>query len=109
MIVVSLILSVKSEEINLIHLCQSISVQVFKNYFEVIIVDDSDFKHAKYVDSCIDILRGSEVRVKYLRESGDGVGSAMFRGLSAGDGRYVYFLDTDNILCKDFIARLFLG
>jgi len=106
MIVLSLILPIKNEESNLIYLCQSISVQAFKDYFEVIIVDDSDLNHAKYVDSCIDILSRSEVRVKYLRGSGDGVGSAMFKGLSAGGGRYVYFLDADNILRKDFMAKV---
>jgi glycosyltransferase involved in cell wall biosynthesis len=105
-VVLSLIIPVKNEESNLIHLCRSLSVQEFKNYFEVIIVDDSDFNHAKYVDSCIDILRGSEVRVKYLRGSSDGVGSAMFRGLSASGGRYVYFLDADNILRNDFMAKV---
>ena len=106
MIVLSLILPIKNEESNLIHLCQSTSVQAFKDCFEVVIVDDSDLNHAKYVDSCIDILSRSEVRVKYLRGSGDGVGSAMFRGLSASGGRYVYFLDADNIFRKDFIAKV---
>ena len=106
MIALSLIMPVKNEESNLVHLCQSLSVQEFKDYFEVVIVDDSDFNHAKYVDSCIDILRGSEVRVKYLRGSGAGVGSAMFRGLSASGGRYVYFLDADNILRKDFMSKV---
>jgi len=106
MIVLSLILPIKNEESNLIHLCQSISVQVFKDYFEVVIVDDSDLNHAKYVNLCIDILSRSEVRVKYLRGSGDSVGSAMFKGLSAGGGRYVYFLDADNILRKDFMAKV---
>jgi glycosyltransferase involved in cell wall biosynthesis len=106
MIVLSLILPIRNEESNLIHLCQSISVQTFKDYFEVVIVDDSDLNHARYVDSCIDILSRSEVIVKYLRGSGDGVGSAMFKGLSAGGGRYVYFLDADNILRKDFMAKV---
>jgi len=105
-VVLSLIIPVKNEGSNLIHLCQSLSVQEFKDSFEVVIVDDSDFDHAKYVDSCVDILRGREVRVKYLRGSGDGVGSAMFRGLSASGGRYVYFLDADNILRKDFMVKV---
>jgi glycosyltransferase involved in cell wall biosynthesis len=106
MMALSLIIPVKNEENNLVHLCQSLSVQEFKDSFEVVIVDDSDFNHAKYVDSCIDILRGSEVRAKYLRGSGDGVGSAMFKGLSASGGRYVYFLDADNILRKDFMSKV---
>ena len=106
MLALSLIIPVKNEENNLVHLCQSLSVQEFKDSFEVIIVDDSDFNHARYVDSCIDILRGSGVRVKYLRGSGDGVGSAMFKGLSASGGRYVYFLDTNNVLCKDFMPKV---
>jgi cellulose synthase/poly-beta-1,6-N-acetylglucosamine synthase-like glycosyltransferase len=106
MLALSLIIPAKNEENNLVDLCQSLSVQEFKDSFEVIIVDDSDLNHAKYVDSCIDILRGSEVRVKYLRGNGDGVGSAMFRGLSASNGRYVYFLDADNILSKDFMSKV---
>jgi len=48
------------------------------------------------VNSCIDILRGS----------GDGVGSAMFRGLLTSDGRYVYFLDADNVLRRDFMSKV---
>jgi glycosyltransferase involved in cell wall biosynthesis len=38
MLALSLIIPVKNEENNLVHLCQSLSVQEFKDYFEVIIV-----------------------------------------------------------------------
>ena len=44
--------------------------------------------------------------MKRLRGSGAGVGDAMFIGLKASEGKYVFFLDADNILTHNFMANV---
>ena len=68
---------------------QSVFAQTFKDY-EVIVVDDGS------TDNTLEILRGySEVKV--LTQSNRGPGAARNLGVSQSQGRYLAFLDSDDI------------
>jgi len=101
----SIIIPVKNEGKNLIELCESIARQCCKQYFEVVIVDDSDPGYEEYVTRCINIMKGVGVNLKLLRGERQGVGVAMYKGLIVANGMYVLFLDADNILREDFMLK----
>jgi len=102
----SIIVPVKNEERNLIELCESIARQCCKEYFEVVIVDDSDPGYEEYVARCINLIKGVGVNVKLLRGERQGVGVAVYKGLMIANGTHILFLDADNILREDFMLKV---
>jgi glycosyltransferase involved in cell wall biosynthesis len=103
-VIFSIIVPVKNEGRNLIELCESIARQCCKEYFGVVIVDDSDPGYEEYVARCINTMKGVGVNVKLLRGERQGVGVAMYKGLMIANGTYILFLDADNILREDFMS-----
>ena len=106
MVLFSIIVPVKNEGQNLIELCESIARQCCKEYFEVVIVDDSDPEYEEHVTRCINIMKGVGVNVKLLRGERQGVGVAMYKGLMIANGTHILFLDADNILREDFMSKV---
>lgn len=106
MVLFSIVLPVKNEGQNLIELCESIARQCCKEYFEVVIVDDSDPGYEEYVTRCINTMKGVGVNVKLLRGERQGVGVAMYKGLMIANGTHILFLDADNILKGDFMLKV---
>ena len=106
MVLFSIIVPVKNEGRNLIELCESIARQCCKEYFEVVIVDDSDPGSEEYVARCINTMKGVGVNVKLLRGERQGVGVAMYKGLMIANGTHILFLDADNILRGDFMLKV---
>jgi len=106
MYLLSIIIPVRNEGENLIEFCVSIARQCCKEYFEVVIVDDSDPGYEKYVTRCINIMKGVGVNVKLLRGERQGVGVAMYKGLMIANGTHILFLDVDNILREDFMLKV---
>jgi Glycosyltransferases, probably involved in cell wall biogenesis len=104
--ILTIVIPTKNEGVNLKILCESLSRQSFKELFEVIIVDDSDPHYEKLVTSCISVLEDAGVKVRYLKGCGKGVGAAMLKGLEASNGRYVLFLDADNVLEENFMLEV---
>jgi len=102
----SIIVPVKNEGENLIKVCKSIARQCCKEYFEVVIVDDSDPEYEEYATRCINTMKGDGVNVKLLRGEQQGVGVAMHKGLMIANGTYILFLDADNVLREDFMLKI---
>jgi len=102
----SIIIPVKNEGENLIRLCESVARQCCKEYFDVVIVNDSDPGYEKYVTRCINIMKDVGVDVKLLRGERQGVGIAMYKGLMVANGTYILFLDADDILREDFMSKI---
>ena len=71
--------------------------QTYKNV-EVIVVDDGS------TDSCPEILRQYESRVKVILKKNGGQGSAFNAGVAAATGDVVMFLDADDLLRPDAAA-----
>jgi glycosyltransferase involved in cell wall biosynthesis len=102
----SIIVPVRNEGRNLIELCESIARQHCKEYFEVVIVDDSDPEYEEYVSRCINTMENVGVNVKLLHGERQGVGVAMYKGLMIANGTYILFLDADNVLREDFMLKI---
>lgn len=81
---------------------QSCLEQSWRN-IEVIIVDDGS---TDGTEACIaqQITGPWRDRVKYCRQSNAGASAARNKGLELATGKYVQFLDSDDILFKDKIA-----
>jgi glycosyltransferase involved in cell wall biosynthesis len=106
MMLLSIVIPVKNEGKNLIEFCGSIARQCCREYFEVVIVDDSDPEYEEYVTRCINTMKGVGVNVKLLRGERRGVGVAMYKGLMIANGMYVLFLDADNISREVFMSKI---
>lgn len=60
------IIPVKNEGENLIRVCESITRQCYKEYFEVVIVDNSDPEYEEYITKRINVMKSAEVNVELL-------------------------------------------
>jgi glycosyltransferase involved in cell wall biosynthesis len=68
----------------------SVLSQDFYN-FELIVVDDGS------EDNSPDIIASYGDRIKVIRQKNKGVSSARNRGIASSSGRYIAFLDSDDL------------
>jgi glycosyltransferase involved in cell wall biosynthesis len=66
---------------------------------EIIVVDDGS------TDDTADALRGLDARIRYLRRSHLGVAAARNEGARAAGGRWLAFLDSDDLWSPQKLAR----
>jgi len=76
----------------------SVFEQTFKD-FECIVVDDGS------TDETADVVRGYGERVRYVYQSNAGPGEARNRGIREASGRYVAFLDSDDLWLPQRLER----
>ena len=82
----------------------SILEQTFKD-FEVIVVDDASPDRS--IDICEQLAR-SDRRIKIVRhEFNQGLGAARNTGMEHARGKYVCFLDSDDVLVKDALEKFY--
>lgn len=94
---VSIIVPIYNVERNLAEGLTSVLGQTLKD-IEVITIDDGS------TDGSPDILRGFELadnRIVAKRQENAGAGAARNHGLSLASGRYIYFLDPDDVLYNE--------
>ena len=85
---------------------RSIQRQRFNGSIEIVIVDDGS------TDNSLSIVqRISEIdqQVKIISQKNSGVSAARNVGLEAACGKYVLFVDGDDILCEDAVEKLVNG
>jgi glycosyltransferase involved in cell wall biosynthesis len=77
-----------------------------RNDFEVVVVDDgsSDDTAAR-----VEEIRGGDARVRLIRQPNAGVAEARNAGIAASAGRYVTFLDSDDILLPRYLELVGTG
>lgn len=79
---------------------QSIAAQTFKD-FEVIVVNDGGAPQEMFVE-----LLAKTCRVTYVRQPNQGVAAARNLALALARGRYIVYLDDDDIMYSHHLARL---
>lgn len=105
---ISVVIPVYRVEAYLHECVESVLAQTFRD-FEVVLVDDGS------PDSCPAICDGYASRyadpacgpvVRVVHKANAGLGMARNSGMDAARGRYVFFLDSDDILRPDALQRL---
>lgn len=80
---------------------QSIAAQTFRN-FEVIVVNDGGAPQEMFVE-----LLAKTCNVTYVRQPNRGVAAARNLALALARGRYIVYLDDDDIMYSHHLARLY--
>lgn len=80
---------------------ESVFAQSFSD-FEVILVNDG----SPDTDEMEKVIEPYRDRIVYLRQENRGAGAARNTGLRSARGRYVAFLDGDDIWLPDFLAKM---
>jgi glycosyltransferase involved in cell wall biosynthesis len=96
---VSIIMPVYNSEMFLEETIRSIREQTMKN-FEVICIDDGSN------DRSLEILENiakEDLRFRILTQKNHGAGAARNKGLELARGRYLAFMDSDDLYNKDFL------
>lgn len=99
---VSIIVPVYNPGEYLIPCLQSLCDQSYKN-LEIILVDDGSTDGSGAV--CDEFARRDD-RIKVIHQKNAGVSAARNGGLDAASGRYVFFLDSDDLLPEAALERL---
>lgn len=99
---VSVIIPVYNRPKLVVDAINSVLLQNYKN-IEIIVVDDGSN------DKTLDVLQKlqeKQPQIKIISQKNSGVLKARIAGVKKASGEYVVFLDSDDILGKDFIFRL---
>lgn len=98
----SIIVPVYNVEKYLRECIESVLNQAYEDY-ELILVDDGS------TDSCPQICDQygcKDSRIRVIHQKNRGVSSARNTGLSVSKGRYIVFLDSDDVLCADVLLKM---
>ena len=90
----SVIIPTYNSQNTILRALDSVLYQTFKDY-EVIVVDDGSSDDTKSVVE--EFLQDNEVDFKYIVQKNSGPSSARNRGIKNASGKYIAFLDSDDI------------
>lgn len=82
---------------------ESLRLQTFKE-FEAIIVNDGSTDNTK--EACIDLC-GSDERFRIINKPNGGVSSARNYGLAESQGRWIAFVDADDVVLPQYLEELY--
>lgn len=99
---ISLIIPIFNAEKTLQRCLDSVRQQTYSN-LEVILIDDGSTDGSRNI--CMSYTK-RDSRLRYLYQPNAGVSAARNLGLDAATGTYVAFLDSDDWLSPDYLARL---
>ena len=100
---ISVIIPVYKVEAYLTPCVESVLAQTYEN-FEIILVDDGS------PDSCprmCDEFAARDSRIRVIHKENGGLSSARNAGIDAAKGRYLAFLDSDDLWTPVFLERLY--
>lgn len=96
---VSIIVPIYNTSLYISDLIKSVQEQKYKNY-ELILIDDGSIDNSKEI--CEKYLE-KDKRISLFIKKNEGVSKARNFGLSKANGKYIYFVDSDDILNEDCI------
>lgn len=99
---VSIIIPVFRIEAYIGECLDSVLQQTYKN-IEIIVVDDGSDDGSS--DIC-DVYAEKDKRIKVIHKSNGGLSSARNAGLDSATGKYIYFVDGDDLISQKCIERL---
>lgn len=103
---ISVIIPFYNTESTIIKRClESISSQTFEDY-EIILVNDGSTNEA--ITICKEHA-SLNTKITILHKSNGGLSSARNYGLDHANGKYIVFLDSDDIVEKDYLESLYKG
>lgn len=100
-IIVSIIIPVYNQELYIADCLESVVNQTYSR-LEIIIVDDGS------TDNSYQIIKSylDDARIKYVKKKNEGVSVARNYGINLSTGKYILFIDSDDIIEKNYIEML---
>ena len=104
---VSVIIPMYNAEKYITETLNSVLEQTFQN-FEVLVVDDcSTDKSAKIVENFISKIEGERIKLIRMKKNTGNPGVPRNRGLEFSRGKYIYFLDSDDIILETALEEMY--
>jgi len=101
MITVSVIIPMHNAESYILQCLESVLRQTYQ-CLEILVIDDGSTDRS--MDICRE-LSGNDSRIKILSQERKGVSSARNRGLEEAAGKYIFFLDSDDMIHPCLLER----
>lgn len=101
---ISIIMPVYNVEKYISKSINSLVNQSFKD-FELILVNDET--KDKSIDIALDILKDTNLNYKIINQVNSGVSVARNNGIENCSGDYIYFLDSDDYVDKEFLEKFY--
>ena len=100
---ISVIIPVYNAELYLEAMLESVLRQTFRD-FELIIINDGSTDDSQKI---IDRYRRKDARIKAFKQENQGQSVARNNALQYVNGKYIAFLDADDIISEDYLERLY--
>ncbi len=100
---ISIIVPIYNSELYLSKMLDSINMQTYDNY-EVILINDGSTDNSKNI--CINYAENN-CRIIYIEKENTGVSDTRNLGISKAKGNYICFVDSDDVLNKDYLTDLY--
>lgn len=99
---VSIIIPVYNSDKYLYKLLDSVLNQTYKN-IEIILINDGSTDNS---DEICGVFAIRDERIIYIKQANEGVSSARNKGIGIATGRYLVFIDSDDIPLKNYVEVL---
>lgn len=99
----SIIIPVYQVEKYLRECLDSVRKQACKNY-EVILIDDGSKDNSRVI---CDEYVGMDTRFSVIHQENAGLAAARNKGLAVANGEYIVFLDSDDMIEKEFLTKVY--
>lgn len=99
---VSIIMPVYNAEKYLKETLESVKRQSFKDFELIAINDGSVDSSKKILESYVD-----DINIKIINKENSGVSASRNRGIAEATGKYICFLDSDDVLHRDYLSVLY--
>ncbi|MDY3359776.1 MAG: glycosyltransferase family 2 protein, partial [Clostridium celatum] len=101
--IISIIIPIYNTEKYLVESLESISNQTYKN-IEILLINDGSSDNSKVI---CEKYCNIDKRFKYFENTNHGVSYSRNFGIKKSSGKYLVFVDSDDVIAKNFIELLY--